>query len=641
MAYSKPSQGSALEKIRKDYLECSICHEEYTEPKLLDCLHSFCKHCLLEYHTTNYKDAKMLICPLCRKETQLPETGVEDFKSNFILTGLAGQLEQVSLSANSKLVCKLCKEKNEATYFCCDCLMIICANCNEIHNQIPASASHTVATLKDISEGKIAMKKTKPKRHPECQTHEGEVMWFYCKTCNMMICQACTVIDHRNPQHEYIDCNQASSTYKQSLAQLFTPLEETLKNLDQSQATASTMKDNLNIAAKRTMAEVKNRADEIRAEVTAQESRIMDEIKTILKDRNKKLEEFEQTVSLNSQQIKHSLQTAKDVSTNSSVPDFLASYPTISKDLKSLRDQNQPKIDLTLDDLGFNPGVCDISLGNLSMKEPMKEPTKEPKWELCLKYGEGINGAFDIDASVHAVPGVEMAVAEYYNSTVVIYDTTGHQKKSIPLSSNPWAVAAFKNQLVILDRTNSVKMYNRNGTKMFEFHTVPHSEVGKTSVELRSVAIMKDTSIIVGDVGRSVITKHRSSDGSLIDTVSVQTKPCFLAIDSKDRVVVSDWGKQQVYIVEVTGTLLFSINPKINSQQVRSCKGVCCDSSAIYIAVSNGDWKTGHIHQYDTQGRFLSCIAQGLYDPCGISLTSDGQQLAVADVNSVKIYNKV
>ncbi|XP_071809156.1 uncharacterized protein [Asterias amurensis] len=435
---------------------------------------------------------------------------------------------------------------------------------------------------------------------------------------------------YSKPSHEYIDCDQASSTYKQSLAQLFPPLEETLKNLDQSQATASTMKDNLNIAAKRTMAEVKNRADEIRAEVTAQESRIMDEIQTILKDRNKKLEEFEQTVSLNSQQIKHSLQTAKDVSTNSSVPDFLASYPTISKDLKLLGDQKQPKIDMTLDQLGFTPGVCDISLGNLIVKEPMKEP----KWELSLEYGEGINVAWGIDASV---PGDEMAMADFGNNRVVIYDSKGHQKKSIT-SSNPVAVAAFQNQLVIVDGTNSVKMYNRNGTKMFEFHTVPHSEVGKTSVDLYSVAIMKDTSIMVGDVWRSVITKHRSNDGSLIDTVSVQTQPWYLAIDSKVRVVVS--GGDRVDIVELTGTLLFSINPKINSQQVQSCRGVCCDSSAIYIAVCSG-LGAGHIHQYDTQGRFLSCIAQGLYNPCGISLTSDGQQLAVTNNRSVKIYNKV
>ncbi len=314
MASSEPAQVSALEKIRKDYLECSICQEEYTEPKLLDCLHSFCKHCLLEYQTTNYKDAKMLICPLCRKETQLPEKGVLDFKTNFILTGLALQLQQVSSLENSKLVCNLCEDKNEATHFCFDCPMFICANCHKMHKKIPSLSNHTVATLKEISDGKIAMKKTKPKRHPECKSHDGEVMRFYCTTCDVMICRDCTVIDHCKPQHEYMDCNQASSTYKQSLAQLMTPLKEILKNLEQSQATVSTKKANLDIAVERTMAEVKNRADEIRAEVTAQESHIMDKIKTIHIDRNKTLEEYEQTLSVNSQQIQHSLQTAKEIS---------------------------------------------------------------------------------------------------------------------------------------------------------------------------------------------------------------------------------------------------------------------------------------------------------------------------------------
>ncbi|XP_071786991.1 tripartite motif-containing protein 2-like [Asterias amurensis] len=623
MASSNTPKVSALQKIVQNHLECGICCEQYNDPRVLDCLHSFCKICLQKYQSTNYKDATMLICPLCRKRTQLHQKDVQALKTNFNITGLADQLKLVSLSEDNEWVCKLCMDKNEATHFCFDCPVIFCANCYKVHQK-----SHTVNTLKDISDGKIASKERKPKRRPECQTHEGEVMWFYCTTCDKMICQACTVIDHRNPQHEYIDCNQASSTYKQSLAQLFTPLEETMKKLAQSQATASTMKDNLNIAAKRTMADLKNRADEIRAEVTAQESRIMDEIQTILKDRNKKLEEFEQAVSLHLQQIQQSLQSAKDVSKNSLAPDFPAVFSTISQDLKELRDQNQPKIDPTLSHLRFTPGVFDISLGNLITKEPM--------WELSLKYDEGISWARNIDASI---PGDEVAVADVRNRRVVIYDTTGHQKKTIDLPQGPLDVAAFKNQLVIVDQTNSVKMYNRNGKKMFEFHTVPHSEVCKTSVNLRSVAVMKDT-IMVGDVGRSVITKHRSSDGSLIDTVSVQTQPWYLAIDSKDRVVVSGGDRQQVDIVGLTGTTLFSINPNINSRQVKSCRGVCCDSSAIYIAVWSG-LNTGHIHQYDTQGRFLSCIVQGLYSPCGISLTSDCQQLAVADMISVKIYNKV
>ncbi|XP_071786898.1 uncharacterized protein [Asterias amurensis] len=622
MASSNPPKVSALQKIVQKHLECGICYEQYNDPRVLDCPHSFCKTCLQKYQSTNYKDATMLICPVCLKKTQLHQKDVQALKTNFNITRLADQLKLVSSSEDNQWVCKLCKDKNEATHFCFDCPAIFCANCYQVHQK-----SHTVNTLKDISDGKIASKDRKRKRRPECQTHEGEVMWFYCTTCDVMICQVCTVIDHCKPQHEYIDCNQTSSTYKQSLAQLFTPHEETMKKLEQSQATASTMKDNLNIAANRTMADLTNRADEIRAEVTAQESRIMDEIKTILKDRNKKLEEFEQAVSVNLQQIQQSLQTAKDVSKNSLAPDFCAVYSTISQDLKVLRDQNQPKIDLTLSHLRFTPDVCDISLGNLIMKGS--------RWELSLEYGKEIGMLVDVDASL---PGDEMAVADFMNSRVVIYDTTGHQKKIINLPKRPESIAAFKNQLVIVDETNSVKMYNRNGNKMFEFHTVPHSEVGKTSVDLQSVAVIKDT-IMVGDVKRSVITKHRSSDGSLIDTVSVQTRPLYLAIDNKDRVVFGGGIPPQVDIVGVDGGTL-SIYPKIDSQLVKSCRGVCCDSSAIYIAVDNKDFNTGHIHRYDTRGRFLSCIVQGLYNPGGISLTSDGQQLAVAD-NSVKIYNKV
>ena len=41
-------------------------------------------------------------------------------------------------------------------------------------------------------------------------------------------------------------------------------------------------------------------------------------------------------------------------------------------------------------------------------------------------------------------------------------------------------------------------------------------------------------------------------------------------------------------------------------------------------------FNTGHIHHYDDDGTFLSCIVQGLYYPRGITFTADGHQLVVA-----------
>ena len=173
----------------------------------------------------------------------------------------------------------------------------------------------------------------------------------------------------------------------------------------------------------------------------------------------------------------------------------------------------------------------------------------------------------------------------------------------------------------------------------FKFTTLPLNEVGKTDVNLCSIAAKKNGHILVGDVKRKVVTVHRPTDGGILSTMPVTTSPYFLAVDCNDRVVISGYEKQ-VAVIDDNGTTLLTIKPIIDGQQVRYCKGVCCDGSDIYIAMVN-DIDTGHIHHYDSCGRLISCIATGLYSPCGITLTSDRKQLLVADCYSVKIYHIV
>ena len=53
--------------------ECSVCHEPFTEPKLLPCGHLMCHHCLLSWLKSQNK------CPLCRG--QIVEAEVRGKKS--------------------------------------------------------------------------------------------------------------------------------------------------------------------------------------------------------------------------------------------------------------------------------------------------------------------------------------------------------------------------------------------------------------------------------------------------------------------------------------------------------------------------------------------------------------------------------
>ena len=55
---------SLADKLGKN-LECAVCIDQYTEPKVLPCLHSFCKRCL-DGLLTQQGAAWKIRCPTCR-----------------------------------------------------------------------------------------------------------------------------------------------------------------------------------------------------------------------------------------------------------------------------------------------------------------------------------------------------------------------------------------------------------------------------------------------------------------------------------------------------------------------------------------------------------------------------------------------
>ncbi|XP_038062932.1 tripartite motif-containing protein 3-like isoform X2 [Patiria miniata] len=637
-----PAVSSALETIGRHHLECSICQERYQQPKILECLHSFCEQCLLKYRSTKHEGSTAIPCPVCRQGTKLPEAGVQGLKTNFHLIGLVEELElqeKIVGSGDTGLLCDICEGGKEATQRCLDCGQNMCSVCIKMHLRFASSSDHKVAPLEDIREEKVTVTKEHQRQHPKCPIHEGEVTRFFCTTCQVLICRDCTVINHRSPEHSFIDKTLATSTYKQSLAELVPPLENTMEELQKSQERVSIIKEDLGVTVKRVMTEVQDRAAKIRAQVTAQENRILDDIKKIQTDREQKLGECEKTVGLAVERIQFSLDTAREVTKTASDSDFLSLYPTISKDLNFLADQSMPGVDNRLAFLKFkqSEGVGGISLGQVVV---------ESKWELSREFGTMGSGPGEFSGAwgITARQPDEIAVADLNNERIVICSIEGMQKSLIPLQGNPRGIATKRtdNRLVVVeDGASNVKVFNNDNTLAYEFPTVPPNEVGKTAVGLQSVAVKNDDTIVVGDVQRMVLTEHSPTDGRLLQTIPVNIKPYFLAFGNNDRAVISDFASQRVDVIGDNGTTKRTIKPTINGQPVKYCCGVLTDNSGIYVALHNGQsTTTGHIHRYDPQGGFLQCIAQGLRSPWGITFTSDGK-LAVADHFSVKMYHQV
>ncbi|XP_038058633.1 tripartite motif-containing protein 5-like [Patiria miniata] len=83
---------SVLAKISEGHLECSICSNRFTEPKMLECLHSFCLECLVELKERVNPYSSMLKCPVCRGDTKLKGNNVEELPSDFTLSSLVEEV---------------------------------------------------------------------------------------------------------------------------------------------------------------------------------------------------------------------------------------------------------------------------------------------------------------------------------------------------------------------------------------------------------------------------------------------------------------------------------------------------------------------------------------------------------------------
>ena len=72
----KQKQGETMAKATTladslgKHLECAVCLEQYTEPKVLPCLHSFCKRCLQGLLTQEGAVFK-INCPTCRSSAEV------------------------------------------------------------------------------------------------------------------------------------------------------------------------------------------------------------------------------------------------------------------------------------------------------------------------------------------------------------------------------------------------------------------------------------------------------------------------------------------------------------------------------------------------------------------------------------------
>ena len=191
-----------LEDLERD-ITCLVCHEHYTEPKVLPCLHYYCKQCILKL-ALRIGTNKPFSCPECRKETTLPEGGVEELKTAFFVNRFKSTYVNLKrVHGKIEVKCQECTDSGDkAEAFCRQCAMFICKECVKSHKRMKSFSSHEVDSLEDLKQGRARQIAVKEPPTMNCHVHEEPLIAF-CFDCNTLICHHCTAKVHRDHNFEY------------------------------------------------------------------------------------------------------------------------------------------------------------------------------------------------------------------------------------------------------------------------------------------------------------------------------------------------------------------------------------------------------------------------------------------------------
>ena len=294
-------EGKTVEELERE-ITCGICQEHYTEPKVLPCLHYYCKKCVLRL-TLRTATGKPFSCPECRCEATLPEGGVDELKTAFFVNRLKTTVSTMERAHGKvEVKCELCSDSGDkAEAFCRQCAMFICKNCIEHHKKLKILLTHEVASLEDLKQGRakpIVMKEDPAS--VKCLDHD-EPLVVYCYDCDTLICRDCTMKDHRDHNFEF--CKKAAATTKSNLLEKLEPLKTQSFSLSHAVEEVRTTKQELEAERNTVANTIKTSFKELRDILDNRERELLGEADRLVQEKMDRLSVQEKTLSLASAEV--------------------------------------------------------------------------------------------------------------------------------------------------------------------------------------------------------------------------------------------------------------------------------------------------------------------------------------------------
>ena len=273
--------------------KCGICLEQIKDPRLLNCLHSFCRNCINQLMLTRSSSSDdsaegrdvdganrrlTVRCPLCLSVCPSPMLEI----------GASGLLKDVTRARNeAKLKCHACEEEGgdgKATAWCGTCQL---AYCNK--HAMPHLLSNTGHSMSALSnQGKSVDSDVEggdflPVGRPSLCAHHKQPLIFHCVSCNVAVCGHCTAIGAHALHSPVVLIEDMVTEYKEKV---FDKVEELKRK-----TFPRVMVDLLSV---HTVSKAfSSRADQVREEIRAAGCRVIEAVDASIATKLQQVEDIE------------------------------------------------------------------------------------------------------------------------------------------------------------------------------------------------------------------------------------------------------------------------------------------------------------------------------------------------------------
>ena len=623
MALSKAAQD--LEEL----IKCPICLDNFSDPRSLPCLHSFCVKCLDQTQRAKEKnDPTMkghINCPTCTEQSKLPQNSVYNLRHYFMADQVTSVVKDLHRAKDERDAhqpihfCKWCTRNAEAISYCFDCTTPLCALCLVEHQNKNAKKLHTnIATTAQ----NIALL--------VCTEH-GKFAEDFCIQCMRITCRICHVVNHRDHLFRAFTLQQdvEGQTLYQMIVSDISELKKYLKSLHHAERESlKQIPQRWNVAMKdqrgRSHDTLMSEFDRVRKSVARhlhtlkriqkKASRTVSPIKgiphlyickiqTILQEQSMQIPDFdyvprESTETVGDEVYRHT----------SSEGEYISVLPAVEAHMSNLADVHITSIHVLSDEK-----IMFAAAGKVYISDQISTCT-------CMLLLPGLNMITKLAVQSHKL-NCKLAALNHTD--------TKRDVAFMCVTFTPRTVIAVSNVISVDDHANCLAFTEEGELIVCSQHLIKYNASGdevwkrwacfRMNSPCRDVTVARDGSILVAvdkfvmvhnAFGEHMLQFVCVSNDPLITTRNMTMSPCGICVSCNGEIYVCDKSSHAVLVFNTSGRFiksvydfsgqLFVLQPaKFNFSQMKpnpQCISIRQDKLVVahgdHFTISNQGWKS-------------------------------------------------